>query len=190
MGSPKSLVVPMLIAFLAFSTLLAALGLLSRHSDDADSTSSARPRSQQPEPISRPKKPSPGQGPRQTAAIPADTRTTSPASTPVPTLSPAPTGPDVVLTVFPEVPQRARVSIQGTIRVGIKVQVDSFGNVIGSEVDLPGPSKYFARLATEAAEQWKFTPPKQNGQAVASDWTILFEYTRNGITQKANQSSQ
>jgi TonB family protein len=174
MGSPKSLVVPMLIAVLAVTTLLAALGLLSRSPDAADSTSSPRPRSQQPEPISRPKKPSPGQGPRQTTAMPADTPTTNPAPTSARTLSPAPTGADVVLRVFPEVPQRARVSIQGTIRVGVKVQVDSFGNVIGSEVDLPGPSRYFARLATEAAQGWKFAPSNRDADR---DFLLRFDFT-------------
>jgi outer membrane biosynthesis protein TonB len=49
-----------------------------------------------------------------------------------------------------------------------------------------GPSKYFARLATQAAQQWKFTPANENGQPVPSQWTILFEYTRGGISQQAS----
>jgi len=54
----------------------------------------------------------------------------------------------------------------------------------------PGPSKYFARLALQAAQQWKFTPPRENGQAVPSQWTILFEFTKGGISQQADLASR
>jgi outer membrane biosynthesis protein TonB len=54
----------------------------------------------------------------------------------------------------------------------------------------PGPSKYFARLALQAAEQWKFTPPQENDQAVPSQWIILFEFTKGGISQQANLASR
>ena len=58
--------------------------------------------------------------------------------------------------------------------MGVKVQVDSFGNVIGSEVDLPGPSKYFARLATEAAQGWKFAPSNRDADR---DFLLRFDFT-------------
>jgi TonB family protein len=96
----------------------------------------------------------------------------------------------VLRQVSPGASKNALRTIHGRIKVRVGVGVDAAGNVENTKLITPGPSKYFARLATQAAEQWKFTPPKQNGQAVASGWTILFEYTRNGITQQADQSSQ
>jgi TonB family protein len=68
----------------------------------------------------------------------------------------------------------------------VRVEVDAAGNVTGTKLVTPGPSKYFSRLAMQAAEQWKFSPPSQNGQPVPSEWTILFEYTRGGITEQAS----
>jgi TonB family protein len=96
----------------------------------------------------------------------------------------------VLRQVSPGASKNALRTIHGRIKVRVRVGVDTAGNVENTKLITPGPSRYFARLAAEAAEQWKFTPPRQNGQAVASDWTILFEYTRDGITQQANQSSQ
>src|SRR5262249_32543584 len=99
-------------------------------------------------------------------------------------------GGEVLRQVLPNVSKNALKTIHGRIKVRVWVGVDAAGSVENAKLITSGPSKYFARLATEAAQQWKFTPPKHNGQAIASGWTILFEYTRSGITQQANQSSQ
>ena len=82
--------------------------------------------------------------------------------------------------VVPEVPQSARDTIHGTVRVGVRLSVDTTGNVTEAELDNPGPSKYFARLALEAAQQWKFEPPKMQSQNVLSDWLLHFQFTGNG----------
>ena len=82
--------------------------------------------------------------------------------------------------VVPEVPQSARDTIRGTVRVGVRLSVDTAGNVTEAELDDPGPSKYFARLALEAAQQWKFEPPKMQGQNVLSDWLLHFQFTGKG----------
>jgi TonB family protein len=82
--------------------------------------------------------------------------------------------------VVPDVPQSARQTIRGTVRVGVRLSVDTAGNVTEAELDSPGPSKYFARLALEAAQQWKFEPPKMQGQNVLSDWLLHFQFTGNG----------
>jgi len=74
--------------------------------------------------------------------------------------------------------------------VRVRVEVDSAGNVSTANLTNPGPSKYFARLALQAAQQWKFTPPRENGQAVPSQWTILFEFTKGGISQQADLASR
>jgi TonB family protein len=82
--------------------------------------------------------------------------------------------------VIPDVPKSARDTIRGTVRVGVRLSVDTAGNVTEAEFDSAGPSKYFARLALEAAQQWKFDPPKMQGQNVLSDWLLRFQFTEQG----------
>ena len=86
--------------------------------------------------------------------------------------------PGVVHTVMPAVAPSARRTITGKIRVRVRVEVDTSGNVTNAILDSPGPSQYFARLAVEAARQWKFTPAQAHGQFVASQWMLRFGYTR------------
>ena len=83
----------------------------------------------------------------------------------------------VAKQVLPEVPQSARDTIRGTVRVGVRISVDSEGNVTEAELDPAGPSKYFAQLALEAAQQWRFDPPKVAGRNVLSDWLLQFQFT-------------
>jgi len=79
---------------------------------------------------------------------------------------------------MPAVAPSARRTITGKIRVRVRVEVDTSGNVTNAILDSPGPSQYFARLAVEAARQWKFTPAQAHGQFVASQWMLRFGYTR------------
>jgi protein TonB len=58
--------------------------------------------------------------------------------------------------------------------------VDSSGNVTNATFESPGPSKYFARKAMEAAQQWKFKPAQNNGQPVPREWTLRFQFKRSG----------
>lgn len=80
--------------------------------------------------------------------------------------------------VLPDVSQKARDTIRGRVRVGIKVHVDPAGAVTDAELDSPGPSKYFADLALQSARKWAFTPPERDGKSVASDWTLRFVFTQ------------
>jgi TonB family protein len=82
--------------------------------------------------------------------------------------------------VLPDVPRSALDTIHGTVRVGVRISVDSAGNVTEAELDSPGPSKYFAQLALEAAQQWKFEPPRLEGRNVLSDWLLHFQFTQSG----------
>ena len=66
--------------------------------------------------------------------------------------------------------------------------MDSSGNVTEAELDSAGPSKYFARLALEAAQQWKFEPPKVEGRNVLSDWLLHFQFTEKGTRVIPEQS--
>jgi TonB family protein len=83
---------------------------------------------------------------------------------------------------IPAVPRSARETIHGHIRVTVRVTVDRAGNVVGETLEDPGPSKYFARLATEAARKWKFAPTDKQS---SRKWLLRFEFTRGGTTAHA-----
>jgi TonB family protein len=87
----------------------------------------------------------------------------------------------VLHQVLPDATQRARNTIQGKVRLSIKVHVDESGSVTNAAFEAPGPSKYFADRALEAAQLWKFRPAKVNGQSVPSDWLLRFEIDPNAI---------
>jgi serine/threonine-protein kinase len=88
---------------------------------------------------------------------------------------------------MPEVLQSATRSIRGTVKVSVKVNVDRAGNVEDAELASRGPSKYFARAALEAAQQWTFRPPQVGGRGVLSTWILQFEFTRDGTNVVALQ---
>lgn len=95
----------------------------------------------------------------------------------------------VTYQTLPDVPQHIRDNIQGRIRVVIHVQVDPSGNVTDAAIDSPGPSRYFATHAQQAAREWKFRPPKVDGRAVASQWTLQFHFEQSGTTVTPTQTS-
>jgi TonB family protein len=80
-----------------------------------------------------------------------------------------------VQQIMPAVSKSARDTIHGTIKVRVKVGVDSAGNVETASLVSPGPSKYFARQAMEAAQQWKFVPGPD-----ARTWIVRFGFRRSG----------
>jgi TonB family protein len=96
---------------------------------------------------------------------------------------------EVLQRVLPAVPQSARETIQGTVRVSVRVSLDSSGAVTEAEFDSPGPSKYFARLALEAAQAWKFAPPRVGGHKVLSDWILRFEFTKDATKVLPTQTA-
>ncbi len=88
--------------------------------------------------------------------------------------------PGVIHQVMPEVSPSARNTIQGHVRVTIRVAVDASGDVTSATFDSPGPSKYFAGKAMEAAQGWKFSPAEANGQAIPSQWILRFAFGKAG----------
>jgi TonB family protein len=86
----------------------------------------------------------------------------------------------VVHQALPAVPQSALDTIRGAVRVGVRVQVDGSGKVVGVALDSAGPSKYFANLATKAARDWQFAPAKAGGQNTSSEWILRFEFAQDG----------
>lgn len=57
------------------------------------------------------------------------------------------------------------------------------GRVLGATADDPGPSRYFERLAIEAAKKWTFTPADSAAQRIM---VVRFNFTRAGTTARAN----
>ena len=86
----------------------------------------------------------------------------------------------VVNQVVPDVPKQARDTIQGTVRVAVRVAVDSSGNVAGAKLDSPGPSRYFANLALQSARAWTFRPAEIDGRKVPSEWILQFQFEKTG----------
>jgi TonB family protein len=121
-------------------------------------------------------KPAPQPPPgRDTAAAPA----AKPAvSEPAPPLNAATAGGAVLHKVLPEVSQGSRNTITGTVKVGVRVDVDSSGKVTAARFTSPGPSKYFAGLAMKAAQRWEFSPPEVDGKPTASTWLLQFRFRR------------
>jgi TonB family protein len=96
---------------------------------------------------------------------------------------------EVAQQVLPDVLESARNTIRGTVKVKVNVDVDRSGNVEGADLESPGPSKYFARAALQAAQQWKFKPANIAGRGVLSSWTLRFEFTRDGTRVIPTQES-
>jgi len=113
------------------------------------------------------------------AALRAAAAQNLPASAPAPASTPALASAAVIHQAIPDVPRHARESIRGRIKITVRVTVDRSGNVVGERLVNSGSSKYFARLATDAAAKWKFVPADKQG---SREWLLRFEFTRGGAT--------
>ena len=88
--------------------------------------------------------PSPSVVPSSPAVVPTGTPPPS-----VPAAIPPSSSDSVLQKTMPQVSQSARDTIQGTIRVVIRVRVDASGNVADATFDNHGPSGYFADRAMQ-----------------------------------------
>lgn len=66
--------------------------------------------------------------------------------------------PDVANRALPEVPRDIMATIRGVLRVSVRVRVDQSGAVVDAQLASPPGSKYFDRVALEAARHWTFQP--------------------------------
>jgi TonB family protein len=85
----------------------------------------------------------------------------------------------VLQQIMPAVSKSARDTIHGTIKVLVKVSANPSGNVERATFVSAGPSKYFARQAMQAAQQWKFVP-EVSGQGAPRTWILRFAFRRSG----------
>lgn len=93
---------------------------------------------------------------------------------------PAATERRAVQQFLPNVPQTTLETIHGTLRVSVRVQVDSSGRVSSATLESPGVSPYFAKRALQAAKRWRFEPVATQKRDPLEEWILRFDYTRNG----------
>jgi TonB family protein len=91
--------------------------------------------------------------------------------------------------VMPDILPEASRSIQGKVNVHIHLNVSPSGEVTDAGFESAGPSKYFARIAMQAARQWKFVPPAADGQPVASEWSLRFVFTQGNTDVTPTQTN-
>jgi TonB family protein len=190
-SAKKRFLVPAAVAVLAAVVIVAGVRLLRHQSEGSEEISAATSgatqatqdldaHSQSPRPSAKAShsatasavKPSPSTPRSGTHAIAAD----HPVQ-----------GGDVVHQVLPDIPQKALDTIHGTVRIVVKVQVDASGNVTGADLDAPGPSPYFARLAMQAAKSWTFAPYRPDSERA---FLIRFDFTSTGTTASATRAGR
>lgn len=82
----------------------------------------------------------------------------------------------ITLRVIPDIPIKARNTVHGTTTVVVRVAVDPLGNVTEATLERSG-SRYFGKLAMEAARHWQFDPVEGEGPR---NWILRFEIMRTG----------
>lgn len=109
----------------------------------------------------------------------------NPAPAPPAAAAPAPAADDsrsVRHEEIPRISRGARASIRGDIVVTVRVTVDRSGNVVDEAVENRGNSKYFTRVASEAARKWRFVAADRPDPR---EWLLQFEFTRGGTSGHA-----
>jgi TonB family protein len=120
----------------------------------------------------------PAQVPQSPPAQPAPAPQPAPRAQAAP---PAATPRDKILQrVSPDVPGPSLRTIQGRVKVSVRVDVDPSGKVVGAKLDSAGPSKYFAQFALQAARRWKFAPATGDNSDQPRQWVLHFEFSRTG----------
>jgi TonB family protein len=192
--SLPSYVIPFfLVVVLALGTIFVLPKIFRRLSSQSASTAPvvapAAPKSNPPTPAKSAANPAPQRSSEPispTVSVepkPAPAASRPAESAPVRTIRNAssPDRGEVLDQVLPEASSKALSTIQGTVRVVVRVHVDPVGKVSSADLDSPGPSKYFANLALRAAQQWEFTSPVSEGHSLPSQWLIRFEFSPTGV---------
>ena len=83
----------------------------------------------------------------------------------------------ILTQVLPDIPPKARNTINGKVTVNVKVSVDRSGNVQAATIAPPRSSRYLSDLTLAAARRWKFEPENAEG-----DWLLRFQLFRDHST--------
>jgi TonB family protein len=113
------------------------------------------------------------------AKVPVPVDTTSPGAASVSRTGDSLADRSVTHEDIPSVPARARATIHGHIKITVHVTIDDTGAVVSDSLVRPGPSKYFARLASRSARRWHFDPASGPGTRQA---LIRFDFVRSGTS--------
>jgi TonB family protein len=95
--------------------------------------------------------------------------------------------PSIIRKVLPQVSEKSRSTIHGTVRISVRVQLNPDGTVSSAELATPASSQFFADLALKAAQQWQFGAPSSpspssasvaaSASTLPSSTVIRFEFT-------------
>ena len=171
----------------------------SRPSVSLEPAAQEKPASVPTAPMAGEAAPGSGQTPDASASVPAAGETvpgggekTPAAPMPAPTPEPAPAAPapaasgsagDVAARFVPEVPPEILRTIRGGFTVSVRVTVDQSGAVVDAALDSRAGSRYFDRVALEAARRWKFKPVSDAaGREGGATRLVRFEFRRQGCT--------
>jgi outer membrane biosynthesis protein TonB len=144
----------------------------------APSTASVTPGSSADGATTQPADASPAKAASPLAHWDADPATRAEPRTPI---NDPPPGPEIHREI-PEVSERAQRTIRGTVRVAVRVIVNQDGSVFAALTDVPGPSRYFERIAMDAAKKWLFAQSLTEDQRIM---IVRFSFTREGTTARA-----
>jgi hypothetical protein len=62
------------------------------------------------------------------------------------------------------------------------VIVDQDGSVLAAMPDRPGPSRYFQKVAVDAAKKWTFAPVDSPSRRITQ---LRFDFSRDGTSARA-----
>ena len=184
-GGPKSYFLPIAVVAVVALLLFTVPRLLRKRTDAAASKASDSAGPSTPKPhaaTSATTKPAtPKRAPAETAVTETAERV---APAPAPPVKPASkssegdaTHGEVLDQVLPDISGKARATIQGKVRVSLRLHVNATGTVDSAGLETPASSKYFSEQAIKAAKRWQFSAPEVNGRSAESEWVVRFEFT-------------
>jgi len=93
---------------------------------------------------------------------------------------------EIVRRVLPNIPEKARNTIEGKPTVVVRVEVDRAGKVVETTLERSF-SPFFGQLALESARQWRFAPEET---VKSRTWILRFEITRSNSQVSARRAGR
>ncbi len=193
-----SYVLPVMAAVVVVILLFALPKLLRQKSDAApaeaatNSTSAEKPSAPKAAASSKVATPTPKKSSSSESKLTETSQPAAPAGPPLKAAnkqSEAPERGEVLDQVLPNVSDKARGTIHGTVRISVRAHVNPGGTVDSAKLDSPASSQYFSEQAIKAAKHWQFSAPEVAGRSVESDWLLRFEFTSSKTNVHATQVS-
>ena len=93
---------------------------------------------------------------------------------------------EILRRVLPNIPEKARNTIEGKPAVVVRVEVDPAGKVVETTLERSF-SPYFSNLVLEAAGRWRFGPEET---VKLRNWILRFEITRSNTQVTARRAGR